>query len=149
MIAVSYSKKDFVSKMQKENITDTTVEDTNDYYICIDSTGGPDSEPYFKQFHPNVLNLCFDDVSTDSTNWGEDIKDYYTAVAPTLTQIQHISNFLHFEQNFHKLLRQRTRKKLLGLREQSLQSRFHRIFHNFFFIKEYKKRRASFVIIVF
>ena len=94
MIAVSYSKKDFVSKMQKENITDTTVEDTNDYYICIDSTGGPDSEPYFKQFHPNVLNLCFDDVSTDSTNWGEDIKDYYTAVAPTLTQIQHISNFL-------------------------------------------------------
>ena len=94
MIAVSYSKKDFVSKMQSENITDVTVEDTNDYYICIDSTGGPNSEPYFKQFHPNVLNLCFDDVAEDQTNWGEDIQSYYKAVAPTLTQIQHISNFL-------------------------------------------------------
>ena len=83
MIAVSYSKKDFVSKMQSENITDVTVEDTNDYYICIDSTGGPNSEPYFKQFHPNVLNLCFDDVAEDQTNWGEDIQSYYKAVAPT------------------------------------------------------------------
>ena len=78
MIAVSYSKKDFVSKMQSDDITDVTVEDTNDYYICIDSTGGPTSEPYFEQFHPNVLNLCFDDVAEDSTNCGEDIKAYHT-----------------------------------------------------------------------
>lgn len=92
--AYSYSKKDFVSKMQKENITDTTVEDTNDYYICIDSTGGPNSDPYFEQFHPNVLNLHFDDVSEDKENWGEDIKAYYKAVAPTLTQITHIKRFI-------------------------------------------------------
>ena len=36
---------------------------------------------------------------------------------------QHVSIFLHFEQNFHKRLRQTTTKKLLGLREQSSQSK--------------------------
>jgi len=92
--AYSYSKLDFISKLQAEGITDQTVEDSNDYYICIDSTGGPGSEPYFNKFHPNVLNLSFDDVSEDQLNWGEDIKDYYRAVAPTITQMSYIKTFI-------------------------------------------------------
>lgn len=93
--AYSYSKSEFVAKMKKEEITDKTVEDTNDYYICIDPTGGPNSEPYFEKIHPNVLNICFDDVAEDVTHWGDDIKAYYKAVAPTLVQITCIKSFLN------------------------------------------------------
>lgn len=57
-----YSKKAFEDTMQTNSITDITVEDTNDYYICINATGWIHGIPYFKDLHPNVLNVCFDDV---------------------------------------------------------------------------------------
>ena len=75
------SKKEFVSKMLSDNITDESVGSCGQYFICIDSTGGPDSTAYFERPHSNVIRLVFDDVEADCTNWGPDIQAYYNAIA--------------------------------------------------------------------
>jgi len=94
MMLKVYSKESFVNFCKKNNIDDTTVESTNASYICIDSSGGPYSEPYFKNHHYNVLNLRFDDVAQDTRKWGDDIQDYCYAYAPTSADIEKIYRFI-------------------------------------------------------
>lgn len=54
----------FWSMLKKEGITDSNVESQdNTYFISINSTEGNDNEPYFKDNHPNVLTLYFDDCN--------------------------------------------------------------------------------------
>jgi len=79
MIVKVFSKKNFVAVMLDNNISDASVEASGEYFICIDSTGGPDSQPYFSETHSNVIRLVFDDVEIDSLNWGADIQAYYEA----------------------------------------------------------------------
>lgn len=88
------SKKDFVSAMLANNITDDSVENCNEFFICIDSTGGPDSVAYFNRHHFNVIRLVFDDVEVDSKNWGPDIQAYYDAVAMREHQAQELFDFI-------------------------------------------------------
>jgi predicted protein tyrosine phosphatase len=94
MIVKVFSKQDFVSSMVEQTITDATVDKSADYYICIDSTGGPDSVEYFKDLHANVIRLVFDDVEQDTRMWGNDIQDYYNAVAMTESQAQDLYKFI-------------------------------------------------------
>lgn len=52
----------FWGLLKNKQITDTNVEYLdNTFFISINSTEGNDSEPYFKETHPNVLTLYFDD----------------------------------------------------------------------------------------
>ena len=52
----------FWGMLKKQGITDSNVESQeNTYFISINSTEGSDSVPYFKENHPNVLTLFFDD----------------------------------------------------------------------------------------
>jgi predicted protein tyrosine phosphatase len=88
------SKKEFVTILVVNNITDTTVDDCGQYFICIDSTGGPESAPYFQQTHSNVIRLVFDDVETDCSNWGPDIQAYYNAVAMREEQAHLLYKFI-------------------------------------------------------
>lgn len=74
------SKKEFVSKMLSDNITDESVGSCGQYFICIDSTGGPDSLAYFEQPHSNVIRVVFDDVEVNGTYWGPDIQTFYNAI---------------------------------------------------------------------
>lgn len=94
MIVRVFSKKDFVNTMVAEGVTDTSVNNYNQFFICIDSTGGPDSQPYFKQPHTNVIRLVFDDVEEDSRNWGADVQAYYDAVAMREHQAQELFDFI-------------------------------------------------------
>lgn len=94
MIVNVFSKKEFTTFMHLREINDKTVLDSNEYFLCIDSTGGPHSIPFFNKTHPNVLQMHFDDVFDDRTNWGEDIQDYYTAKAPTQSDILEMYYFI-------------------------------------------------------
>ena len=58
------SQANFKSLMEQQNITDQTVDSSNDFYICLNSTGWIHSIPYFKEEHANVINLYFDDVES-------------------------------------------------------------------------------------
>jgi predicted protein tyrosine phosphatase len=50
--------------LKKQGITDSNVENQdNTFYISINSTEGNDITPYFKEKHPNVLTLYFDDCN--------------------------------------------------------------------------------------
>ena len=50
--------------LKKQGITDSNVENQdNTFYISINSTEGNDTKPYFKEKHPNVLTLYFDDCN--------------------------------------------------------------------------------------
>lgn len=54
----------FWNLLKKDNINDSNVESKGDtYFISINSTEGNDNEPYFKEKHPNVLTLFFDDCN--------------------------------------------------------------------------------------
>lgn len=89
-----YSKDTFVKAMESRNINDSTVESFTEFFICIDPTGGPDTEHYFKQLHNNVLNLKFDDCHVDETKWGNDIQAFYSAKAMIKEQADRIINFV-------------------------------------------------------
>ena len=88
------SKKDFVSTLTANNITDESVSSCEQYFICIDSTGGPESTAYFEHQHDNVIRLVFDDVEADCSNWGPDIQAYYNAVAMREEQAQLLFEFI-------------------------------------------------------
>lgn len=90
-----YSRTEFIEFLNKNNISDNNVENTNSYYISILPTGGPKSEPIFKLSHNNVITLVFDDVEHDQ------IKDKYpdgegTFIARAFTDVQAIEliNFI-------------------------------------------------------
>jgi predicted protein tyrosine phosphatase len=80
--------------MTIDGTKDATVDSCGHYFICIDSTGGPDSDAYFQQAHANVIRLVFDDVEVDSKNWGPDVQAYYNAVAMREEQAQELFNFI-------------------------------------------------------
>lgn len=65
----------------------------NGFFICIHNTSGENSQPHFKQDHPNVLRLWFDDCSQDRSGVllsGES----YTETAMTPEQAQLVYDFL-------------------------------------------------------
>jgi predicted protein tyrosine phosphatase len=52
----------FWALLKRLDITDSNVEEqSNRFFISINSTEGNDNEPYFKGKHNNVLTLFFDD----------------------------------------------------------------------------------------
>lgn len=57
-----YSRIEFEKMADESNITDQTVDHSDDYFICINATGWIHGIPYFKNYHRNVINLYFDDV---------------------------------------------------------------------------------------
>lgn len=67
---------------------------TNEYFICINSSGGPDSVPVLNNFSDNVLNLWFDDVEKNEYKWGEDVQQWFNAKAITHEQSNNLYNFL-------------------------------------------------------
>lgn len=70
----TYSKVDFKSLLKERGINDSNVEKlTNEYFISISPHAGPDMEQIFKQPHPNVLTLFFDDVGADCYKSGEPV----------------------------------------------------------------------------
>lgn len=89
-----YSKDRFINEMTVRNITDSNVEESPEFFICIDPTGGPKSEPFFKENHHNVIKLQFDDCEQDEVKWGEKIQSYYDAKAMTFDQAKEIIFFL-------------------------------------------------------
>lgn len=89
-----FSKETFVKAMESRNITDATVESFKEYFICIDSTGGPSCQQYFLQEHPNVIRLIFDDCEKDEVKWGADINGYYNAKAMITEQASLLVNFI-------------------------------------------------------
>jgi predicted protein tyrosine phosphatase len=60
------NKETFDELMRRKGITDETVETfSRSLFISINDTGGTNETPYFKQSHPNVLTLFFDDCNED------------------------------------------------------------------------------------
>lgn len=94
LVAIPYNKEKFINKMKSEGINDSTVEFSKDFYLCIDNSGGPGSDPYFNFDHKNVLNITFDDTNKDKKEWATEHMQYYYAVAPTEEQIKIIAKFL-------------------------------------------------------
>ena len=89
-----YSKETFIKEMNSRGINDSTVSSVPEYFICIDPTGGPHSVKFFKEEHPNVIRLQFDDCESDETKWGENIQAFYEAKAMVLEQAEIIVNFV-------------------------------------------------------
>jgi len=59
----SYAKKEFLKFLDVLGIDDNTVEQTNEYFICIDNYW--DNACPFDNKHYNTISLQFDDVLTD------------------------------------------------------------------------------------
>lgn len=62
LIVKRYSRDDFKKMAEAVGITDITVDNFPEYFICINSTGWIHKIPYFNQEHNNVINLYFDDI---------------------------------------------------------------------------------------
>lgn len=88
------SKNGFREHMETNAIREEIIEFINCQFICIEPTGGPDSEPIFTKSHPNVLSLAFDDVECDERKWGEDVQYYFEAKAMTDEQAEKIFRFV-------------------------------------------------------
>lgn len=92
MMVKAVSRKYFEGICREHGFTDANM--PNDmFFICIHNTNGENSTPYFKQDHPNVLKLAFDDCSQDETGTllsGEP----YTQKAMTKEQAEIIYDFL-------------------------------------------------------
>ena len=89
-----FSKETFIKAMESRSITDETVETFGEYFICIDSTGGPWAHRYFYRTHPNVIRLVFDDVAQDETKWGNDVQHYFDAKAMVSEQAAELVSFI-------------------------------------------------------
>jgi len=59
----SYAKKEFLQFLDVLGINDNTVEQTNEYFICIDNYW--DNACPFNNEHFNTISLQFDDVLQD------------------------------------------------------------------------------------
>lgn len=90
----------FDNGLSKQNINDSNVENLKEKvcFISINDSFGTDEVPYFKELHPNVLTLFFDDVDRDIvTDYGtakvisdEQAKDIYEYVKSN----SHCQNFI-------------------------------------------------------
>lgn len=90
-----FSKNGFREHMETNAIREEVIEYINCYFICIEPTGGPDSDPIFVNSHPNVLQLSFDDVEQDERKWGEEVQYYFEAKAMTEEQGEKIFRFVN------------------------------------------------------
>jgi len=84
MIVNIYSRDEFIKK--KYNL--------DEYYVCINSSGGPDSVSIMKFNSDKVKNYWFDDVEKDEYKWGEDVQQWFHAKAMTFDQSNDLYNFL-------------------------------------------------------
>lgn len=89
-----FSKETFIKAMESRNITDETVGAFGEYFICIDSTGGPWAHRYFYRTHSNVIRLVFDDVMADEIKWGNDVQHYFDAKAMVYSQAVELVDFI-------------------------------------------------------
>ena len=88
------SKQGFRDHCEQNAVREEIIEYINCSFVCIDPTGGPDSDSIFENEHPNVLRVVFDDVEQDERKWGEDVQHFFEAKAMTVEQGQQIVNFL-------------------------------------------------------
>jgi predicted protein tyrosine phosphatase len=90
MITKVYNQNNF--RLSSE-FSDFNVENcSNNYFICINSTGSVYSIPVFKLDHFNVLNMYFDDTEKDKIKVAGNI--LYYAVACTDIQAIQIKQFI-------------------------------------------------------
>lgn len=86
-----YSKELFKQVIE---VTDDTVEQSSDYFICVNSTGHIHGIPYFNQPHINVLNCTFDDTDHDHTKFDNIFNVEFSAKACTPEQAETIVKFI-------------------------------------------------------
>lgn len=95
MKVTSYSKQEFINLATSKNINDSNVDQlVDEYFICIEPSGGPDVIGHFVTPHRNVVSVYFDDVAEDSKKWGEDVKYWFEAKAMTPADATKLSNFI-------------------------------------------------------
>lgn len=94
MKVTCYSKKEFLILANDRHITDDTVEKLNEFFICIEPSGGPHLSDYFLKPHPNVVSVNFDDVSEDIKKWGPDFQKWFEAKAMTKNHATILINFI-------------------------------------------------------
>lgn len=96
-------KQSFRNYCEHNSLHEKVIETSNCSVVCIDPTGGPDSDPMFENSHPNVLRVVFDDVEKDERKWGENVKQYFDAKAMTIEQGKSIVDFLKTVPNNNNL----------------------------------------------
>jgi hypothetical protein len=97
-----YAKSEFINLAISRNINDQTVEEFNEFFICIEPTGGPDSKDYFLSPHHNVLSLNFDDVTKDHKKWAPDFNMWFEAKTMRKEHADTLTNFIkRFTPNSH------------------------------------------------
>ena len=79
-----YAKSKFIDLAVSRNINDQTVEGLNEFFICIEPTGGPDSTDYFLSPHHNVLSVNFDDVTEDHKKWAPNFNMWFDGLRVVL-----------------------------------------------------------------
>lgn len=90
-----YSRIEFLSYLEINNINDSTVEQVDEYFISILPTGGPKGERIFKRDHHNTITLIFDDVLQDELkNKYPDGEGFFTAKAFTIEQAITLNRFI-------------------------------------------------------
>jgi len=93
----NYNKEEFDKFCEQLNINDATVEDTGEYFICIDNHWEKNNR--FLKKHNNVLHLGFDDVAEDQYKSVADNDDDFVvgrayARAMTTAQAEECFNFI-------------------------------------------------------
>ena len=94
------SKDDFDIHMVLKSINDSNIEEQKDLYlISINYSDFPEwmpeeAYPHFKQDHPNVLRLFYDDVLQDTPVKITATKEWWTAKAFTSEQAKQVVDFL-------------------------------------------------------
>jgi len=89
----SYSRKEFSLLFNDETILNYL----NDYFICINATGWIHSNPVFKKFYTNVLNLYFDDIEKTGLKlvpWFNNTQNLIYATACSDEQARLIKEFI-------------------------------------------------------
>jgi hypothetical protein len=94
MKVTSYSKNEFLNLATSRDINDDTVDGLNEFFICVEPSGGPDSVDYFLKPHSNVVSVQFDDVSEDSKKWGPDVQAWFEAKAMTENHAKILIDFI-------------------------------------------------------
>jgi len=94
MLVEYRSKESFITYAKFNDIDDTTVDNKKDFFICIEPSGGPHCDPYFKRQHSNVITLKFDDVPEDTRKWGGDFDMWFEAKAMRGYQADELVKFI-------------------------------------------------------
>lgn len=84
MIVKNYSRKTFKTLEYKPD----------EFYICINSSGGPHSEAILDPSLPNVYNIWFDDVEKDGYKYGNDTDYWINSKGITYRQAFRLYEFI-------------------------------------------------------